>query len=281
MSRIECDGLLAVYRMSLDRTPVPMLLPVRSSGHYRVDAGWRQDPKVGHSLELFWMVSGACEFTFDGVPVPVKADEVCFFFPNDRHLECALQDGTEFYWMCIDGDYVPDLIGAYRLKRLPFYAGHCPTDEFDRLCDCVDGVDVPSQYRASSIAISILNKACAASCADPRPNAIADEFISLCRSRFCDPGCTVGLLADEMKVHRSSLHRLFLRYQNQSPKEYLTSCRIQKALQMLLNTRSRICEIAQACGFANENYFIKVFRKYLGKTPGEMRREYAARFRIK
>ena len=145
MSRIEYDECLAVYRMPLDRATVPLMLPVRSCGHYRVNAQWRQDPKVGHFMELFWMTAGCCEFTFEGVPVPVKPDEVCFFFPNDRLLECALQDGTEFYWMCIDGDYVPDLIGAYRLQRLPFYAGKCPSAKFDRLCDCVERLDGPGQ----------------------------------------------------------------------------------------------------------------------------------------
>lgn len=254
----------------------PMLMPVRSSGHYVVGNNWRQAPKIGTFLELFWITAGCCEFTFKGVPVPVQSKEVCFFFPGDEHLQHALQDNTDFWWMCIDGDYVSDIIDAYKLKRLPTYAGECPMELFSQLYECLECIDISSQYKASSIAMNILNLARSACNPNPAKNTIVEDFMAICKTRYNDPDINVEIISDIMKLHRSTLHRIFMQNQGQSPKQYLTNFRMQKAIGLLLNTRMRIAQISTECGFAQENYFIKVFRAHQGKTPGEFRREHSA-----
>ena len=274
MTQKSTNELHPTYRLKTIAV-APLLMPVRSCGHYKVNAQWFQLPKTGTFLELFWFTSGCCQFTFDGVPVYVKKDEVCFFLPGDRHRQQSRQDNTEFYWFTIDGEYVSDIIAAYRLKRLPKYAGDCPRGKFDRLRECLENVEINSQYEASSLAMEILNMSQSACNANAKTNKTISDVLSICQNKFKDPEFDVGVLADMMKIHRSTLDRLFLRYRSQTPKQYLTNYRLQKSIGMLLNTGMRIGEIAGECGFANENYFIKVFRAYQGKTPGEFRREYS------
>lgn len=54
-----------------------------------------------------------------------------------------------------------------------------------------------------------------------------------------------------------------------SPINYINLCRINKAKNMLLNTRQCVKEIAFECGFENEPYFYKSFKKIVGETPSE------------
>ncbi|GKU81354.1 AraC family transcriptional regulator [Niallia sp. NCCP-28] len=58
---------------------------------------------------------------------------------------------------------------------------------------------------------------------------------------------------------------------NMTPVQYLTKIRIQKAAELLRTTDSSIIEIADAVGYANANYFNKVFRKVVGVSAGAFR----------
>ena len=49
--------------------------------------------------------------------------------------------------------------------------------------------------------------------------------------------------------------------------------RIKVARQMLNNDYLSLDEIAERCGFSGGNYFIRVFRKYGGCTPGDFRKQ--------
>ncbi|MEC4812464.1 MAG: AraC family transcriptional regulator [Scytonema sp. PMC 1069.18] len=52
-----------------------------------------------------------------------------------------------------------------------------------------------------------------------------------------------------------------------TPYQYVIQQRIEKAKQMLKNQKIAICDIALACGFANQSHLTKHFRKLTGSTP--------------
>jgi YesN/AraC family two-component response regulator len=53
--------------------------------------------------------------------------------------------------------------------------------------------------------------------------------------------------------------------------QYLTKIRIQKAAELLRSTSSSVSDIAALVGYANANYFNKVFRKAVGVSAGTFR----------
>ena len=55
-------------------------------------------------------------------------------------------------------------------------------------------------------------------------------------------------------------------------KQYLDNYRIDKSIQLLINSNQTILEIAYATGFTNENQFIQTFKKYYHLTPGNFRK---------
>ncbi|MGR6126151.1 AraC family transcriptional regulator [Paenibacillus sp. SER-28] len=58
---------------------------------------------------------------------------------------------------------------------------------------------------------------------------------------------------------------------NMTPMQYLTKIRIQKAAELLRSTTSSVTDIADIVGYANANYFNKVFRKAVGVSAGAFR----------
>ncbi|MBO5353830.1 MAG: helix-turn-helix transcriptional regulator [Lachnospiraceae bacterium] len=59
-----------------------------------------------------------------------------------------------------------------------------------------------------------------------------------------------------------------------TPIEYINHIRIEKARSYLGFTNVNACDIARYCGFQNNNYFWKLFKKQTGLTPGEYRKRY-------
>jgi len=58
----------------------------------------------------------------------------------------------------------------------------------------------------------------------------------------------------------------------QSFTDLLTQMRVDRAREMLVLSEHSIIRIALECGFSDQSYFTKVFKKLTGQTPGEYRR---------
>ncbi|MDE6435751.1 MAG: AraC family transcriptional regulator [Lachnospiraceae bacterium] len=56
--------------------------------------------------------------------------------------------------------------------------------------------------------------------------------------------------------------------------EYLTSIRIECAKKMLVESDAAIELISQQAGFSSSSYFIRMFHKSLGLTPGQYRKKF-------
>ncbi len=74
-------------------------------------------------------------------------------------------------------------------------------------------------------------------------------------------------------VGQSKCCKLFARFFFQTPTMYLTQHRLTKSMELLLNTDLPVIEIALSVGFGSASYYTETFRKWIGKTPSEFRKE--------
>lgn len=79
-------------------------------------------------------------------------------------------------------------------------------------------------------------------------------------------------LAQNMWITRSYLYRLFMKYLNMSPKDYLIEVRLSNASSQLRETKLTIADISNAVGFKNVEHFSRLFKKKFGKSPNLMRK---------
>ncbi|WP_297657470.1 AraC family transcriptional regulator [Hydrogenophaga sp.] len=82
-------------------------------------------------------------------------------------------------------------------------------------------------------------------------------------------------LAALLNVSARTLHRQ-LRDEGASLQALKDEVRRQRATELLLRTRRPIKQVAQDIGFRNEKSFIRAFRGWTGRSPGEWRSEQAA-----
>lgn len=78
-------------------------------------------------------------------------------------------------------------------------------------------------------------------------------------------------LCELVNISPQHLCRIFKKCSGMRPVEYILRVRIDAARELLANTDHEITQIADWCGFQNDNYFWKTFKKITGLTPGEYR----------
>lgn len=85
---------------------------------------------------------------------------------------------------------------------------------------------------------------------------------------------SLNALASKMNVNASYLSTLFKRETGSTLTEYVNEKRIQHGILLLHSTSLQIQTIASYCGIPDVNYFTKLFKKKVGKTPKEYRENF-------
>ena len=88
---------------------------------------------------------------------------------------------------------------------------------------------------------------------------------------------TLSELAGEYHVSASHLAHSFKKITGYSPMDYLMSCRISAAKNLLTGSEKSISQIVELCGFSDESNFSRTFRLKTGMTPSAFRKQNAAK----
>ncbi len=81
----------------------------------------------------------------------------------------------------------------------------------------------------------------------------------------------LNALAAKLNVNASYLSTLFKRETGSTLTDYVNEKRVQHGILLLHSTNLQIQTIASYCGIPDVNYFTKLFKKKVGKTPKEYR----------
>lgn len=85
---------------------------------------------------------------------------------------------------------------------------------------------------------------------------------------------TLDELSRSAGLSRSYLSRLFGKVMGKSVFEYINELRIEKSLLLLKNPDVTISQAAIECGFEDQAYYTRIFKRIKGVTPTEWRMEY-------
>lgn len=84
---------------------------------------------------------------------------------------------------------------------------------------------------------------------------------------------TIENLASEIGMSRAAFAKRFRELVGQTMFGYLSQLRIQRAKEMLKNTKITVDDIALNVGYESERAFSKTFGKYVGMTPKQYRKQ--------
>ena len=101
--------------------------------------------------------------------------------------------------------------------------------------------------------------------------SIGEQITSYVNEHFHED-INLASVANELGYTPNYISRYYKQANGINFTDYLNSRRVAFACELLASTSKNLNRIAEMSGFRSSNFFIKVFKKYEGVTPGEYRR---------
>ena len=160
-----------------------------------------------------------------------------------------------------------------------FYCGAVSQKIFCRIsCSKVRKISNTCVFASPQDAIKAGYKPCQR-CRPDDPNwkgtkaALASAAQKYMEAHFHDK-FSLEQLSSALFVNGSYLLRTFKQITGQTPLWYHNHLRCEKAKELLTHNELSISAVGDLCGFVSSAHFSHVFKKMLGETPSQYRKEY-------
>ena len=98
-----------------------------------------------------------------------------------------------------------------------------------------------------------------------------ENAIKYMEEHYDDSMLSLALVGEKCGISGGYLSRLFARLSKENFTDTLNRCRVEQACRLLSQTELTIADIGLRTGFNSPQNFIRVFKKYMGITPGQYR----------
>ncbi len=259
---------------------------------YRVDRDHSEYvmPFHWHSeYEIIFVRSGRLDLTADDRSLVLeKGDSV---FLSDGALHGGIPSGDDCLYDCIvfSGEFILKNTSHKEIKSILRHEKSIktflPNNEFEgvgrrisALCECLanaesDGDTVIATGILLEIFGEIIKSGGVTECGTVSNKHISrlKNVISYIDSHYSEKVTLEGI-AQAVGVSPKYLCRTFVSLTGKTPISYLNEYRVECACEMLRGGEESMLDIAAACGFGDQSYFVKQFRKTVGVTPGAYRK---------
>ena len=106
---------------------------------------------------------------------------------------------------------------------------------------------------------------------DTSTRSLLDEILSTVHKHYSDPNFNVSQMADMLSMNLSYISKFFKDNTGIGLNMYINQIRINKAKE-LLDRNEDISNVLSKVGFENIGSFIRVFKRFVGTTPGEYKK---------
>lgn len=103
-------------------------------------------------------------------------------------------------------------------------------------------------------------------------NRIVETAKAYIDEHYAKKGLTLLEVAQQIHVSPNYLSYLFKKYMGCNLWEYVVKLRMEESRRLLLNTDLRRYEIAERVGYESPEHFSKMFKKYFGASPSELKK---------
>lgn len=256
-------------------------LSVYNVGFQKCESCFSWGPGVRNHYLIHYIIDGKGTYTQKDCIFHLQAGDCFLVYPN---RECVYQadreDPWEYSWVGFSGaDAEPIICAAGFSPEQPILRQLQNGEALDRQIHHIynaRGNTLSNSVEMSGrlyTALGYLLKNTGPHTAENSYNDYVTTAIDYMQSHYSYP-ISIQEVANYVGVSRSHLFRAFQQCIGQSPKEYLTSIRLEEACRMLDETNLSVTVIANSLGFDNSLYFSKVFKKAIGCAPTEYIRRH-------
>lgn len=101
------------------------------------------------------------------------------------------------------------------------------------------------------------------------------QIIQRIKQDYAREDLDISVLADSVYLTPTYLSNLFKKETGYTIGQYITLIRIKMAKEFLQDKSLKLYDIAEKCGYSDQNYFARIFKREEGLTPSEYRKKRA------
>lgn len=232
--------------------------------------------------EIFYVVGGMGQFRIEEQTLSVAADDMVIVNPSVEHTELSFnQSPLEYIVMGVEGlEFAAGEDGDGRYCLVNFKGSRedilytlkillaeleAKAEGYDLICQDLLEVLVVRLMRHTEFSLTP---------AQPRKRS-SKECATVRRyidSHFKE-NISLDLLSETAHVNKYYLVHAFSKEYGVSPINYLISRRIRESLYLLSDTDHSLSQISHMLGFSSPSYFSQSFRRLMGVSPMEYRKQ--------
>lgn len=103
--------------------------------------------------------------------------------------------------------------------------------------------------------------------------SVLDDILHYIKHNYTE-NITLENIAPLFGYNHSYLGKIFTKKMGQNFNSYVDYIRIERAKELLIHEDAKVYSIAERVGYKNVDYFHIKFKKYVGKSPAEFRKEH-------
>lgn len=104
-----------------------------------------------------------------------------------------------------------------------------------------------------------------------KDTTVVRQVVSYIQANYRDKGLNLQEIAASVYLSPNYVSYLFKKRMGMNLWDYVIQLRMEEARKLLTNTSKKRYEIAFEIGYESPEHFSRIFRRYFGVTPGEMR----------
>ncbi|MFC7680204.1 helix-turn-helix domain-containing protein [Paenibacillus sp. GCM10028914] len=279
--------------LELTIPPLPQLVTI---GHSIWIPGQQHLSRSFDVYDMLFVMKGTLYISEDDVPFEITEGTMLVLEPNRLHIgHRPCEEETEIYWFhmahsapvrSIDSGQIPwsapftkgsnlDVTPHQQVMYIPKFTNlHIPNilPFLQRMVELHESLSpatsLPLQLQLTGL-LAELQAAVRLQYA-PRSRILCDQTINYLQQHLTRP-FDAKHMEETLHFHFDYLARCLKKHTGLSPLQYLHELQINKAKSLLANTGLPVSEIGMQVGIENTNYFIRLFRKKMGMTPGQFR----------
>lgn len=237
-------------------------------------------PNGRKDYQLIIVVTGKALFKHNEKDILLKSNEAIIIPPHIKNHYFFYPDNN-IIWLHFTGSAVEKILEGYSLEGYIKYSA-ADADDFlyyaDKIIEEFQLKRTGYMHNCNAALLNVLTLL----------KRKIDMHININTNNFI-PEITAVL--DDMKLHfaenkdindfakicnlsPSRFAHLFVKKVGVSPYKYLLNLRIKQAKYLLLNTNLSVSNISKSVGYHDSLYFSRVFKKNVGVSPSQFRKEH-------
>ena len=276
------SGYLNNSRTDFKDNSTPLV--VGSCGTYRLKTRpklptyWQKGRK---DYQILYVANGKTHFWFDGKEKIVSAGHMVLYKPEEiQKYVYYLEDNPEVFWIHFTGSDVKNILAYHgiSLDEHVFYCGVLPDYKalFRKIIQELQLCRYGYEDYIASLFNDILLLVDRQQHEQKKATGDVQEQIERAAAYFNENYNTkisIDDYAESLHISTNWFIHNFKQYAGMSPAQYILSLRMVNAQSLLERTTYNIKEISEIVGYENPLYFSRVFKKEIGKSPAQYRKE--------